>query len=224
MIMLLITFTVILNSASTQITVGIKSNLLSNDTEVASGNIDLDKTIKAKQGYSLGGVVEYGFDREWSLNSEILYKHIGFQIVQATSVGLFGLDVPIGATLKTTVNYLELPILLKYNRNLGNISAFVEAGPSINYAMNGKIKTVANSILDFNVSETKLNLESESYNRISVAANIGTGITYPFSKDLILSAGVRYSMDLSDSVNLPIIDTGIKNNSWGIGLSIGKRF
>jgi len=39
-----------------------------------------------------------------------------------------------------------------------------------------------------------------------------------------MTAGIRYTKDLSDSVNLPIVNAGIKNNSVAIGLSIGKRF
>lgn len=223
-LMLLVAITMITITVNAQITIGVKSNLLLNDTEVASGNIDLDKTIKSMQGYSVGGFADYNIDNRWSLSSELLYKHVGFQINESTSFGLFGLDVPIGATLKTTVNYLELPILIKYNHNLGKIMAYVEAGPSINYALNAQVKTVANSILDFNVSKTDLNLGSESYNRINTAAHIGAGITYPYTRDITLTAGVRYSKDLSDSVNLPVVEAGIKNNSWGLGLSIGKRF
>jgi len=223
-IILLFAITLISVSTEAQISLGLKSNIIFNDTEFSSGTIDLDKTVKSMQGYSIGGFAEYELNSNWSLSSELLYKHIGFQIVESTSFGLFGIDVPIGATLKTTVNYIEMPVLFKYRHKLGNVQAFVEAGPSINYAINGRVNTTANSFLDIDINETELKLDTESYNRINTAANIGLGITYPYSQDLTMSAGIRYTKDLSDSVELPIVDAAVRNNSIGIGISIGKRF
>jgi len=223
-IFMLCAFTAIAISTAAQTTIGVRSNLIFNDTEFTSGTANLDKTIKSMQGYSIGGFAEYELNENWSVNAELLYKHIGFQISESTSFGLFGLEIPIGASLKTTVNYLELPVLFKYRHDLGGIKAYIEAGPSINYALNGKVKTTANSILDINITETNLNLSADSYSRINTSGNIGVGITYPYSRDLTMTAGIRYTKDLSDSVNLPIVNAGIKNNSVAIGLSIGKRF
>ena len=214
----------IANKSQAQFTTGIKANTVFNDTEIVSGAVDLDNTVKTMQGYSIGGFAEYDVSNNWSLNAELLYKHIGFQIVESTSFGLFGLDIPLGATLRTTVNYLEMPLLVKYKHDLGRVKAYVEAGPSINYALNGKVKTVANSILDFNITETDLNLGADSYNRLNTSGNLGIGIIYPYTEQVTLTAGIRYSKDLSNSVNLPVVNAGIKNNSIALGIGVATRF
>ncbi len=216
--------TMIAFTAEAQLTVGLESKLIFNDTDFSSGEIDLNKTVKSMTGYSIGGVVEYDLNENWSVSSGLSYKHIGFQIVESTSFGIFGLDIPIGATLKTTVNYLELPVLFKYKHDLGNVTAYLEAGPSVNYALNGNVKTLANSFLDFNVYETDINLRSQSYSRVNTSGNIGAGIIYPYTEDITFSAGIRYSKDLSSSVELPIVNTAIKNSSVSLGVSVGKRF
>jgi len=214
----------IANKSQAQFTTGIKANTVFNDTEIVSGAVDLDNTVKTMQGYSIGGFAEYDVSNNWSLNAELLYKHIGFQLVESTSFGLFGLDIPLGATLRTTVNYLEMPLLVKYKHDLGRVKAYVEAGPSINYALNGKVKTVANSILDFNITETDLNLGADSYNRLNTSGNLGIGIIYPYTEQVTLTAGIRYSKDLSNSVNLPVVNAGIKNNSIALGIGVATRF
>jgi len=211
-------------ATSAQISIGVHTNLIFNDTEISSGVIDLDNTVKSMQGYSIGGIVAYDLNDKWAVNSGLSYKHIGFQVIESTSFGVFGFDIPLGATLTTTVNYLEAPMLFRYKYNLGNISAFVEAGPSINYALDGKVETTANSLLDIDVNETSLNLAGQSINRINTAGNIGAGISYPFTQDITLSAGIRYSRDLSTSVELPIVNAAVKNNSVSLGVSVAQKF
>lgn len=207
-----------------QISLGVKSNLVFNDTKINSGSIDLNNTIKSMQGYSIGATATYRLSPHWALSSELLYKHIGFQLKESTSFGVLGLDIPIGATIETSVNYLELPILLKYIHEVEALQVYVEAGPSIHYALDGRVESVANSILDFNLYSTDLNLSGDSFNRINASANIGAGLMYPFNHDLTLTAGIRYTKDLSNSVNLPIVDSTIRNSSFGIGLGVEKKF
>ena len=44
------------------------------------------------------------------------------------------------STINNTLNYLELPVQFIYKIPLGNMSAFIGAGPSLGYGVSGKIK------------------------------------------------------------------------------------
>jgi len=207
-----------------QFSAGIKSGVLINDVHVESGAVNLNKLIHPITGYNIGAFSNYQLNEDWSLQGELLYKHSGFQISEGTSVDILGLDVPLGVTARTTVNYLEVPLLVQYKHRLGGITGYINAGPSLNYALNGHVKTVANSILDFNINTTHLNLSSDRYNRLGVAANIGAGIEYDTSDDIYVHANIRYTSDFSSQVEVPIIEAGVRNSSWALGLGVGRRF
>jgi len=207
-----------------QFSAGLKTAVIINDVEVNSGALDLNKLVKPITGFAIGGSLSHDINSNLALQSELLYKHTGFKISEGTSINIAGFEVPVGATIKTSINYLELPILLKYKMNIGSIGGYIQAGPSLNYAMNGKIRTVANSIIDFNINTIDLNLAGDAYNRFGIGANIGAGLEFPTSANSFISTEVRYSRDMNSQVEVPVIKAGVRNSGFSIAIGVHQRF
>lgn len=212
------------NALTAQFSGGVKLDLVSTNVKASSGSLDLDNVVQSKLAYKIGVFGAYYLTQNFSVETGINYNNLGFQVAQNTDVNLFGLSIPLGATLDTKVNYLEIPLLANYKIDLGSIQAYVEAGPSINYAMSGRVKTIANSFLDFNVLERELDFSSDRYNRTNITGNISIGVSQAMSQDIVLSAGIKYSRDLTSSLEIPIVNSRIQNQNIGLGLKLAKRF
>ena len=223
-IFLLFILLLIANISTAQFTAGVKLDLVSNDVNLTSGNLDLGKVLQSKFGYKIGASVSYDVTDRFSVESGLSYNKLGFLVSQNTDINLFGLNVPIGATLNTNFSYLEIPLMANYKIDLGHMIGYIEAGPSVNYATNGRIKTVANSILDFNIIERNIDFQNNRFNRTNLSGNIGMGLTQAVTPDVMLSVGVKYSKDFTSSVEIPIVDARIKNQSIGFGAKLSKRF
>lgn len=210
--------------SSAQFSAGAKIDLVSNDVTASSGSLDLGNLIQSKSGYKIGAVVAYDLTDRFSVESGLNYNALGFQITQSTGIDILGLSIPLGATLDTRVSYIEIPMLANYKFDFGYIQGYIEAGPSINYATSGRIKTIANSILDFNILERNIDFQSNRFNRTNLSGNVGFGISNSIADDMELSAGIKFTRDFTGSVEVPIVDARIKNQSVGVGMKLMKRF
>ena len=132
-----------------QFTVGGKIAVISNDVVATSGATNLNSLIKPTTGFAIGAYGAYSLNDTWSVQSELQFKRTGFQVSEGTSFSVGGFQIPLGATVEARLNYLEMPLTMKYNHDMGNLKGYVLAGPSIQYALSGELETTANSILDF---------------------------------------------------------------------------
>ena len=212
------------HAAAAQFSAGVKMDFVSNNVQATSGTVNLDNLLQSKTGFKLGATAGYDFSDNFSLETGVTYNSLGFLISQNTGVDLFGLNIPLGATLDTEVNYLEIPLLAKFKRSFGWVTGYIEAGPSLNYAMNGNIKTTANSFLDFTLIDRDIDLQNNSFNRTNLSGNVGIGVSQYLSEDLVISASLRYTRDFTSSVEIPIVNTQIKNQSIGLGINLAKHF
>ena len=174
-------------------------------------------------GVSLGVVGEYAFENNFSLVSEINFNEKGFRIRENTDINLFRIDVPVGVRVDTRLRYLDVPIMAKYSFGNGGVKAYVAAGPQIGYALNGRIKTRANFLVDFNLTNTPINLSALNYQRFDVAGVVAAGVDIPAGNGKIF-IDARYSHGLSDSFRLPVINLDIKNHGFGIGVGYKMAF
>ncbi|MGB4704314.1 MAG: porin family protein [Candidatus Saccharicenans sp.] len=81
---------------------------------------------KTKQGIAGGASLEIGLIKGFSLQPEILYVQKGAKI----TANIEGIDI----TLKANIDYIEIPLLLKYNLISGGLTIpSVYAGPFIGF-------------------------------------------------------------------------------------------
>ena len=111
-------------------------------------------------------------------------------------------DIVTGDDIASTLNYLELPLLLRLNFG-GSLKIFGFAGPSIGYLLDGELNTATESL-----DATEF-LEQTEYNaHIGVGVGLGT-----FEVDVRYIAGLT---DISDAENLE----DVKNSSFGAGITL----
>ena len=80
----------------------------------------------------------------FSIASGIGYKEKGFMWKEGINTNVLNIPISIGVTATTNINYLELPLNLKYTVGDENgIKAFAFAGPSVGYALNANVQTLS---------------------------------------------------------------------------------
>ena len=165
----------------------------------------------------MGLTGEYAVSDHFSVLSEMQYQEKGFRIRENMDVRLFKIDFPLGVRVDTRVRYIDVPLMAKYAIGNGAVKAYVAAGPQVSYALNGRVKTKADFLVDFNVTNIPINFSNINYQRFDVAAVVAAGVDIPTGNGKMFF-DARFSQGLSDSFKLPVIDLNIKNHGFGFGI------
>lgn len=151
----------------------------------------------------------------------LVYKEKGFAWNEGINTNVLNIPINIGVTAKTNINYIELPINLKYTvGQKDGIKAFAFAGPSIGYALNANLQTKASMIFDINISRTTINLSDPIYNRVELGANAGAGIELPVGNGSIM-ASANYMHGFNRVIDNTMID--FKARNYGFGMNLGYK-
>ena len=150
-----------MNNAQTSIT-GFGSVGFTNVEVSGLGILDIvDPFIKPITQYTAGIQYEKYLNPQLSFVTGGQYSSRGFGIRENFNVDLFGLDLPIGATVETRINYLEVPLMVKYDFTDSGVVPFIKAGASAAYALDGKIQPKVNAIITWNLPP--INIEIFAY-------------------------------------------------------------
>ena len=142
-----------------------------------------------------------------------------------TSVGVLGFDLGLGVKATTNISYLEVPLMLKANlSNSTYIKPYLGIGPSISYATGGTVQTSATALLDFNVSETDINLSSNNFNRWQLGGQVVAGAIVPYGQGHWM-AEAGYSASFTDLVSDDfLVEAGGRHRGWTISAGYGMKF
>lgn len=173
-----------------------------------SGDVTDSKSLI---GMQLGGFTEIGISDKFAIQPELIFSMQGAKTEYSES----DVDYSYSEKSKTKLNYLNVPILAKYN--IGEKFALL-AGPQFGILMSAKE--------DFDISETisgVTDTSSESadvkdyYKTLSLSFNLGAG--YNITENIIVDA--RYNLGLS---NILKDADGFSQKNSIIQLSIGYKF
>lgn len=190
------------------------------------GDDDYRKEFNDEMEYStgaqFGAIVNFGVSNMFSIQPEVLYAQRGFE----ANASLLE-DDPMGdVSVKVKMNYLEVPVLAKIAFGGENLKAFVTAGPSVGYWMNGKVKS------SFAGEEEEEDIEFQDdyedgmkQNRLDLGASVGVGMAYRLGAGF-LNLDVRYGHGLSDMTKYEDErpDDEPKNSNRTIGVSLAYLF
>lgn len=170
----------------------------------------------SRTAFSGGITVEQEFGDVFALETGAYYIPKGFTVKQRLDQTVLGMNLPIGYTLHTDINYIQVPLFLK--AKLGNdvVKAILKAGPRVSYATHGRLQGRANLLLEFNVLDIPLPLDQIGLNRWDVGAVFGTGVEFKTTAG-IFSIEANYDIGLKDMVSVGIIDAPFRNNTLSIG-------
>ena len=114
------------SAAAQNVTAGVKVGFVLNSIPNAGQVIDQisgyeSVDVSAKTGLVGGGFVQFAFNDNFSLQPEMMFVMKGVNLDLRDNLG----------TASASVNYLEFPIFMRFNRSLNDmLRGFVMAGPS----------------------------------------------------------------------------------------------
>jgi opacity protein-like surface antigen len=214
------------HNAQAQNTIGVHGQVGMSDIEVNGlGILDVvDPWIKPIVQYSAGITYERALGQHFSLATGAQYTSRGFTIKEDLNVDVFGLDLPVGAQVDTRLQYLEVPLQLKYYIGQGGLAPYIKAGGSAAYALDGKLQPKVNAIISWNLPAININLENDMYNRLDVSAMVGAGLQIPTNDIGAINIEVNYRHSLNDMFLDNITDIRIKSHGVSAGIGYTMRF
>ncbi len=204
-----------------QVSVGIKAGANFADTRVAGSFENLVPEQTTYTGCTAGIVAEIPVSGNFSFRPELNYIQKGFIVGKSYDLNLLGIDMNVGAKAKTRINYMELPLLFKYNIGNQNAKAYIIAGPNVAYATSANLRPVATFLVDFNLPLVKIDLTNDIYQRWELSGTMGAGGEVKAGNGKIF-ADARYNLGFTNMLNNPIVDVRIKNQ--GFNVSAGYAF
>ena len=193
---------------------------------------------------TVGALVDYNLSKYWSLQSGLTYSNtniivqpktifaqsdnagsIKFRINTSSGYGYvlpsFSNNPIIGDSLYAfstthTLNYINIPLALKYTISKGKFSFNVMAGFSTNILTKGIIETTLAK--DFN-NETQLVNELHGLKKIYFSGLAGLGVDYKLNKKIALSFAPTFRFALN-SINK---DAPVKSYPNTFGLVLGLK-
>lgn len=191
---------------------------------------------KMTAGFSLGVGFEFNLNPSLSIQPELNYVQKGFgaEFSEASTDPDFPFTVSVDT--RTRIDYLELPVLLKYYPNPETRSVYLLGGPSLGLGLGGKNKAQVSSTflgqsIDVSVtSDVKFGDPPASYNpdedtdiyldnRIDFGLQGGLGVL--IAKKVVLEA--RYNLGFSDLVDNENSKNRVLHFSVGLPINIAKK-
>ena len=216
----------LINSLVAQNRTGITVQAGSSNVEVHGlGILDvISPYLHSIPEYRVGLDYERELNPQWSVMTGAYYATRGFGLEKNLDVDLFGLDVPLGAQINTRLNYLEVPVSIKYEFAKQGISPYLKAGASAGYAVKGEMTPTVHAIIDWKLPSIPINLDNDLYNRFDVAFIAGAGVSIPTNDIGEFHFELNYRRGMSDMFQDKITDIRIKSNGIGAGIGYTMRF
>lgn len=206
-------------SVNAQISVGVKGGIHFADVRTEGISNQYLPEPQVYEGFLLGAVVEMPLMNGFSFRPELNFVQKGFRAMEEFAVT--DIDLPVGAGMKTRLNYMEVPLLFKYAQGNDLAKWYVVAGPAISYATEGYVRPVVRAVIDFTLPAQQLNLDNDIYRRWDASVTGGLGGEVKAGPGKIF-ADIRYTHGLANVFNNPIVDVKVKNQ--GFTLSAGYAY
>ena len=184
---------------------GIKLGL---NCSTLSSNFDID--FNSKLCYLFGGFLTFGLPGGLAFQPELLYSNKGAKYEER-----FDGDV---AKLWIILNYLEMPLLVKYGFPMSSASQLtpsIYAGPYGAYRLSGKAK------VEFDGQTETEDINSDEMKTIDYGLVLGAGLDFPMGRGKI-TFDIRYALGLANlAKNQAGEDEVTKNRSFQAMIGYG---
>jgi hypothetical protein len=216
----------IYQEASAQSTITAVASVGTTNIEATGQNIldVVDPYIKPITQYTAGIEYERALSRHFSMITGAQYSSRGFGLREHLDVNVLGLDIPFGARIETRINYVEAPLMLKYNFTESGVTPYVKAGVSAAYALNGKITPKVDALITWSLPSIPINLDNDMYNRFDLSAVVGAGVRIPTNTFGALQLEVNYRHSMNSMLQDNIANVGVKSHGLSVGIGYTIRF
>ncbi len=214
----LLTLMSFLTTATAQnVSLGFRGGVHFPNVYTTDGIDNLTPDFKTYTATNIAAVAEISIGEHFALQPELAYVGKGFKVAEDFALDLFNIPLPVGVTAESRFNYLELPVLAKYKFGNDMVGGYVTAGPTVGYALNGRLITRANALVDFKVSDSNIDLDAINYERFDVGGAVGAGFTVNTTFGQLF-ADARYTRGFTQLYDIPVIDEKIRNQSFGVNI------
>lgn len=196
------------------------------DVQVSGlGILDLlDPYIRPISQYTAGLQWEREIGNHFEFVTGAQYTSRGFTARENFKINVGGLDLPVDARIDTRLQYVEVPLMIKYSIGNGGITPFVKAGASAGYALSGKFQPKVDAIITWNLPAININLEQDMYNRFDIAGIVGAGVSIPTNSTGSIQFDINYRHSLNSMLDDPITNIQLKSYGFSAGVGYTMRF
>jgi hypothetical protein len=147
-------------------------------------------------GFLAGLQFDYLLDDSWGLSIQMLYDEKG-ALTQYSSYYATG-------TVRTGLNYIEMPLLIKKSFGDGDRRLYLFAGPSLGYflsgAQNTNLRIQSTGYYDYSVPVAQP-LPDSAVNSFDISAVVGAGVSSKWSSGQIFFLEASFAFGLISSAH-----------------------
>lgn len=155
-----------------------------------------------------------------SFRPEIAYVQKGFLVKESYDLKVGGFTLPLGARIAYQSQTLEVPLLFKINLTDGPVQPYLIAGPSVSYALDGRVRTRATALVTTRPIDVNVNYGG-MLNRWDASAVGGLGLAMDAGAGKFFIEG-RYTYGFTRQVQVPLVNVNVRNR--GVAMSVGYSF
>lgn len=213
--LIIVVLLLVVTASQAQNIIGIRAGY-SNSSAKINALRDLNIDRYAEPGFHFAAFTEIPLAPGLFFQPELAYNRMGFGGREDVDIRLLGLDIPANARISTRVNYLQMPLQLKYyfGEENARVQPYVHAGPTIAYATSAEIQARARFLLDFNLLREEINMSSDNVNRWEIGGMGGAGVKFNLPGAVNINLGANYYHAFNNWLNDPLIDADIYNRGW----------
>ncbi len=173
-------------------------------------------------GASTAAFAELELHPNFALQAELGYTRKGFGLDLGTDVNLFGVSLPLGVDAESRFDYLELPLLAKAKFGSEAVKFYAMAGPAISYAGGARLVTKTTGLIEFDLTDTKLDLDALGFERWDISAIGGVGAEFNTGFGKFFIDG-RYTHGFQEIYDIPLVQEKARNRGFGINAGVAVK-
>lgn len=201
-----------------QYSIGVRAGISNNRVTIDDNLGGLVPDINGVTGFTVGVFSEIALTEHLSFRPELNYARRGFSMNEGFDVDVFGMNIPLGASVNTHLNYIETPLLLQYGIGNDKGNVYGIAGLGLGYAVSGHLQPRAQAFLEWNLPRVNIDFSDDMYNRFTSSGILGLGGSFNTSTGKVIGE-LRFEHGFNELVDLSVVNSGIRNQS--ISASVG---
>ncbi len=204
-------------AVTAQTSIGIRTGIHFAEIDAPKEIAGVGSFIKPVTSISVGLITEFKINEQFSFQPELGYARKGFKLSEGLDLNLFKVPLPLGVKTVTSFDYIEVPLLLKYQFGNEQIKAHVFGGPNMGYATSGRLKTSARVFFDIPLTNTSLDLDNIGYKRFEIGGTVGAGLSVNAGAGQLF-VDARYTHGFNKLYDIPVVDIKLRNHSFGVNI------
>ncbi len=205
------------SAANAQISVGFKGSANASTVTKFALIENITPTFRLALAAGGGVFLDIPVYKNLSFQPEVNFIQKGFKINEGIDVAskYAGVDIPLNASLKMRMQYIQVPLLAKLKTNRG---VYLSAGPSVGYLTKTGLRMNV-----FNIVPIRTGFPKNVYKEFEMSIIAAIGVEKDIDSKVSLLAEARYEAGVSRLLNTHIIQLPVRSQSYGANVGFKIR-